>query len=896
MIKFEDGRLHIESQFSSSDEELDSMINWIERNALIKDSSGKAIFEQKNLLFPDFWSDTAVNIVADKYFRGKLDSPDREKSLKQIVCRVVDTITKWGLEDGYFDKENSERFNSDLKFLIYNQYYSFNSPVWFGVGVDERPQTAACFLQSVDDTMESIMELAKNEAIIFKGGSGSGTNYSNIRSKNESLKGGGKASGPVSFMKGYDAFAGAIKSGGRTRRAAKLAALNVNHPDIIEFIESKRIEEEKAVALIEAGYSSNFTDENGAYATVAFQNENHSVRVTDQFMDAVKNDKTISFYSIKEKRLLKTIPARYIFTKICECAHSCGDPGIQFDDIINEYHTTPKSGRINISNPCSEILDIDDSSCNLGSHNLMRYVSRQAHSFDFDIESFYSAVQLTTLAQEILIDRSSYPTEKITRNTRRHRQLGVGFANLGTLIMYCGYPYDSDEARSLASSISSMMTAAVYYTSSLVAKKKGPFEAFEENKQDVLRVLKLHKDHNSHIIHMDATVAEIDNFATTLWEDVLSNVERTGLRNSKATAIAPTGTIGLMMDCDTTGVEPELSLIKYKNMVGGGQFKIINKNVSDALRNLGYVDKDITDILSHLDTNEELENCRILSREHLPVFDCALSTSKSGRSIKPSGHVKMVAAIQPFISGGISKTINMPYSSTIEDIYEIFMMAYDLRTKCITVYRDGSKSSQPIELRKKKAKEKQQEIATVVKRHHMPDERKSVTHKFTIGGVYKGYLTVGFYPDGKPGEIFIESAKAGSMMNGLLDCFATSISMCLQYGVPVKKIVSKFAHVSFEPQGFTPNKEIGYARSIVDYIARYLDKFTPKVEVDESIAPILKEGEILEAQIVDEKNGMSSVQISSYDDAFPCSRCGAMMIRSGTCLKCERCGETTGCG
>jgi ribonucleoside-diphosphate reductase alpha chain len=709
------------------------------------------------------------------------------------------------------------------------------------------------------------MELARNEAMIFKGGSGSGTNFSNLRAKDELLSKGGKASGPVSFMKGFDAFSGVIKSGGRTRRAAKLALLDVEHPDIMEFIESKRLEELKAQALIAAGYSPDFEQESGAYTTVAFQNENHSVRLSDEFMRAVKESGDWNLYGVCNGELMRTYSARDIFLKICECAHACGDPGVQFSDTINRYNTTPESGEIRTSNPCGEIMDIDDSACNLGSHNLMRYVSRVGAAFSFDVDSFVKAIDIATLAQEILVGSTSYPTEQITNNTIRHRQLGQGFSNLGTLVMYCGFPYDSENARSLAAGISSLLTASVYRMSTIIAAAIGSFDAFEANKDAMWNVLCLHQESIRKINRrVPEDVLEIIEAADSMWSETLDSFEENGCRNSKATALAPTGTTSFMMDCDTTGVEPETSLVKQKTLVGGGSISIVNKTIGHALKNLGYKDVDAKKIFEHIVNEHDIAKCGLLKKEHIPVFDCAIGQ----HAIKLDGHVKMIAAIQPHISGGISKTVNMPSNATVEDVYKALLLAYDLGAKAITVYRDGSKDTQPLNVRKENAKEAQKLV-----RRRLPSERDSVTHKFKIGGTYKGYLTVGFFPDSKPGELFIESSKAGSTMNGLLNCFAQAVSIALQYGVPLEKFISQFAYVSFEPSGFSSNTDIGYVRSIVDYVFRYMEKF------------VVKNG--------DEEDNVQ--ELAGIMDSPPCPRCGNMMKRSGTCFTCS-CGETSGCG
>lgn len=1229
--------LELTPYFSSSKEDLEEEINWIIRDAVIKNAKGEIIFQQNDVEFPDFWSDQAVKIVADKYFRGILGTEQREESFREVVNRVVDTITNWGIEQKYFDKENARIFNLDLKYLVYHQYYSFNSPVWFNVGIEKDQQCSACFIQGLDDSMESIMELAKNEAFIFKGGSGSGTNFSNLRGRNENLSTGGKASGPVSFMRALDSFAGVIKSGGKTRRAAKAALLDCDHPDIKEFILSKKIEEDKAVALIREGYSINFEDEHSAYQSVELQNENHTVVIFDEFIQAVEENGTWLLKSRKNNKSIK-VNARELFIKICEAAWACGDPGLFFDGVINRYHTCPASGKIRSFNPCldgntlmqtssglipikelvdkefeiiddegnwkkskgiysgekevikiyfsnglelictpdhkialdglinkrglidnneflafnraknlsdqtairmsvndvdfgdnskqeimcvdaillgyglgdgtskrfqydedgnikavhnariylrtdgddsdvellfknrfsdfnnvsdsekyilssvefsdlwdkysvdgrvfdryisdyflksnkkllasflkgifsangcvlvkrnkvqlktsskklaqqvvqclcmfgirsnigknnskkvkfgngeylckdsynitiskayldnfnryigfvqeskknklleiinsnsggiyynkiyvkkikkfgkkkvydfsvesdnhcggaggilvhncGEFIDIDDSACNLGSFNLKRFIAKTENSFSFDIDAFKAAVWLATLAQEIIIDKASYPTEKIKNNAHKHRQLGIGYCNLGALLMYCGFPYDSDEGRALAAAISSLMTSSVYQMSGWIANVKGPFEVFEINKQAIRNVFQKHKYNvESKVITEFPEIKDILEAAIETWNDVLILVENNGIRNSKATLLAPTGTIGFMMDADTTGVEPELFLVKNKTLVGGGSIKIINNTMGQALINLGYSEKNITKILNYVESHGSMEGCKLIDEKHLPIFDTSYSAKPGGRLIDYQGHIKMVAAIQPHISGGISKTINMPNESTVEDVYDAFMMSYKLGCKAITIFRDGSKGSQPLNIDKKEKKENK-----IIKRK-MPKEREAKCHDFNISG-HKIYLHTGFFPDGTLGEIFIRASKEGSTMSGFLESIAILTSVALQNGVPLNVLIKKLAHISFEPNGYTGNREIGYAKSIVDYIFRYLDKYVQK-EVQ------IKEKEI-EKEIVENKNDINV-------DGPPCKRCGSIMYRRGSCYYCDGCNSSDGC-
>lgn len=1215
-------KLKLVPYFISSEEDLDECINWVKRDAVIKNVNGEVIFQQDGVEFPDFWSDQAVKIVTDKYFRGIVDSEQRETSLKQVVNRVVDTITEWGLEQEYFDDENSKIFNLDLKYLILNQYYSFNSPVWFNVGIEENPQVSACFIQGVDDSMESIMELTRNEAFIFKGGSGSGTNFSKLRGKEENLSTGGKASGPVSFMKALDSFAGVIKSGGKclapwqkifteygpvevmklshlnkfivlsydppsnrikakwakawkeeekdlvriytdkgkfdlsydhpvklstgeyveaiklnngmslfsgsvnefngyyrvnlrdgkkgkelfhrmivkdilnenldniiihhidedkknniisnlniinqskhakihmnklveknehifqnqsfpqygkdnpmhkeskfwkdkkkvnkyiekqqkilvesgraidmqklaakqkmlnlayklinnghefsnfetyikarktffgylpssenkifdainrnfrtfenfikeldknnhrvikiekigkritynvevmcdtnddksvnsghnflivddlstkgifvsnTRRAAKIAILDCDHLDIVDFIKSKTVEEKKAMALVKEGYSVNFEDEHGAYQTVAFQNQNNSVNIFDEFIQAVEEN---GDWLLKPRGNGKSnkVNAKELFLDICKSAHACGDPGLIFDGIINRYHTCPNSGKIRGLNPCAEYIDIDDSACNLGSINLKRFVSKTENGFVFDIEGFKSAVWLATLAQEIMVDKASYPTEKIGNNARRHRQLGVGYCNLGALLMYCGLAYDSDEGRALAASISSLLTATVYEMSGFIARIKEPFEVFKDNKSSVRSVLQKHRYNiENKVLSNTQDTNDIKEAAIETWDTVLDFIEYHGIRNSKATVLAPTGTIGFMMDCDTTGVEPELFLVKYKTLVGGGSIKIINNTIGQALVNLGYPEKTITKIIDYIEVNGTVEGCKLILKKHLSIFDTSYSSIPGGRCIEYTGHIKMLGAIQPHISGGISKTVNMPNSATVEDVYNAFMMAYKSGCKVITIFRDGSKGSQPLNARKEEHKDKaEEEEETKIIKRSMPHECEAFRHGFSISG-HKIYLHTGFFPDGTLGEIFVRAAKEGSTMSGFLESIAILTSVSLQYGVPLKALVSKLEHISFEPNGYTGNKDIGYAKSIVDYIFRYLGRYVQREEQKQK-----EEKETIEVNTVDKNTFVSG-------DGPPCSNCGSIMVRRGACYYCDDCHESTGC-
>lgn len=860
-------------------------VTWEIRTASIKGEDGREVFRQDDVEFPSFYSATAVNVVASKYFRGTLGTPTRERSLKSMVTRVVDTLMGWGLKGGYFaSDEDARAFRDELAYLVLHQYGTFNSPVWFNVGVEEKPQCSACFINSVEDTMESILNLAKIEGMLFKYGSGTGTNFSTLRSSKERLSGGGMASGPVSFMKGYDAFAGVIKSGGKTRRAAKMVILNVDHPDIIEFIESKAREEAKAQALISLGYDGSFGGE--AYQSVFFQNANHSVRVTDEFMKAVEEDREWQTRAVTTKEVVETFRAREIFEKIARAAHQCGDPGMQFDTTINDWHTCPNSGRINASNPCSEFMFLDDSACNLASLNLMKFLREDG---SFDTAAFRHAVRTFILAQEIIVSNAHYPTEAIALNSEKFRPLGLGYANLGALLMRLGLPYDSDAGRAMAAAITAIMTGEAYAQSARIAKEKGPFSEFQKNREPMLRVIR------KHMAALDGVQwryvpEELREAATASWDEALKLGEKYGFRNAQVTLLAPTGTIGFMMDCDTTGIEPELAIVKYKSLVGGGTIKIVNQTVPKALERLGYSEAERARILDYIEQNDTIEGAPDLKPEHLPVFDCAFKPIRGNRCISVEGHIKMMAAVQPFLSGAISKTVNMPSDSTVEDVMRTYMLAWKLGLKAIAIYRDGSKKAQPVVTKAQVVEKEKAEVQKPVRRR-LPDERRSITHKFSIAGL-DGYITVGMYDDGSPGEIFITMAKQGSVISGLMDCFATAVSIALQYGVPLKVLVEKFSHVRFEPSGYSSNPQIGYAKSIVDYIFRWLAlKFLPED------AHTLHNGPPdLEATTMEKSPGPSQTDLfQNQEDAPPCSVCGFIMVRSGSCYKCQNCGATSGC-
>ena len=809
-------------------------ITWELRNASIGNESGKLVFEQKDVEVPSFWSQLATNVVVSKYFRGHVGTPERETSVRQLIDRVVNTIASWAETQRYFaTDEDLQAFKAELTHLIVHQKMAFNSPVWFNVGIEEKPQCSACFINSVQDTMSSIMDLAKTEAMLFKFGSGAGSNLSTIRSSKEKMTGGGTASGPVSFMKGYDAFAGVVKSGGKTRRAAKMVILDAGHPDVMEFIDSKLNEEKKAWALIEQGYDPSFTGE--AYGSVYFQNANHSVRVTDDFMQAVVDDQDWTTHDVVDGEATDTYKARDIFRKMSEAAWVCGDPGIQYDTTINDWHTSANTDRIHASNPCSEYMFLNDTACNLASLNLMKFVRADG---EFDVDAYRYAARLTITAQEILVDNASYPTPKIEENSHRFRPLGLGYANLGALLMSRGLAYDSDEGRDYAAALTAIMHGEAYRQSSIVARDHGgPFLDYDQNREPFLRVIRKHRDAAYRIPDDKAVPADMLEAARVVYDEALELGKVNGYRNAQVTVLAPTGTIAFMMDCDTTGVEPDIALVKYKKLVGEGFLKIVNQTVPAALRKLGYGAEQVSDILDYIAERETIEGAPHLKPQHLPVFDCAFKPANGERSIHYMGHVRMMGAIQPFITGAISKTVNMPEAATAQEIETVYLEGWKQGLKAIAIYRDNSKRSQPLSTSKKKdsdavsdtelvAQLKKQLAAAQAEaakphRHRLPSERAAVTHRFDISG-HEGYITVGLYPDGQPGEIFLKMAKEGSTVSGLMDSFATTVSVALQYGVPLRDLVNKFAHVRFEPSGFTGNQEIPIAKSIVDYIFRWL--------------------------------------------------------------------------
>jgi ribonucleoside-diphosphate reductase alpha chain len=810
-------------RFTTAGQDVFETTEWELRTASITGEDGKSVFEQKDVEIPKAWSQLATNVVVSKYFRGPLNSPRRETSVRQVIGRVADTMHKWGLQGGYFaSEEDGQAFRDELAYLLLHQYGSFNSPVWFNIGVaGARQQASACFINSVHDNMESIMELASTEARLFKGGSGAGSNLWRIRSSKEQLSGGGIASGPVSFMRGWDAFAGAIKSGGTTRRAAKMVILNADHPDIEEFISCKATEEKKAWSLIEAGYPGGFNVPGGAYDSVDFQNANHSVRASDAFMRAAENNMPWTTRAVTTGAPMETKNAKELLMKIAEATHVCGDPGLQYDTTINDWHTCANTDRIYASNPCSEFVFLDDTACNLASLNLMRF--RTPDGF-FDAEAFAHACKTFITAQEIIVSYASYPTEKIARNSEDYRPLGLGYANLGALLMAQGTAYDSDEGRALAGSITAIMTGAAYAQSARIAENIGTFKGYEANREPMLRVIRKHRDAVNDI-HRHLVPPTVFEAAQRAWDEALVLGEKHGYRNAQTTVLAPTGTIAFMMDCDTTGVEPDIALVKYKKLVGGGLLKIVNQTVPEALRKMGYSSEETQAIVEHIDKNDTIEGAPGLRDEDLSVFDCAFKAMNGTRSIHYMGHIKMMAAAQPFLSGAISKTVNMPQDSSVEDIYTAYLESWKLGVKAVAIYRDGSKRTQPLSTSQdKKPGEKE---APKPYRRKLPDERASITHKFSIAG-QEGYFMVGLFEDGSPGEIFIKMNKEGSTISGLMDSFAISISMALQYGVPLRVLVNKFTSTRFEPAGYTTNREIPIAKSLMDYIFRWFDlKFHP---------------------------------------------------------------------
>ena len=1054
-------------------------VQWETRTAAITDAGGKTIFEQKDVEVPTDWSMTATNIVASKYLHGQLGTPERETGVRQLIGRVAETIRDWGFNGGYFaTPEDAAVFHDELVHLLVSQKVAFNSPVWFNVGCDRlepnsdaqnwhwnqhscavefsvtgyrKPQCSACFINAVEDSLDSILTLAKTEGMLFKWGSGTGTNLSSIRGSNETLSGGGTASGPLSFMRGFDAFAGVIKSGGKTRRAAKMVILNVDHPDIVDFIECKAKEEAKAWALMREGYDGSSGPDSEAYSSIFFQNANNSVRVTDEFMRAVEKDTDFTTRTVKDGTPLKTYKARDIMTKIAEATYQCGDPGMQYDSTINRWHTSKNTARINASNPCSEYMFLDNSACNLASFNLLKFLTPAG---TFDIPAYRHAIDIMITAMDILVDNSGYPTEAIARNSHDYRPLGLGYANLGALLMAFGLPYDSDAGRDFAGTLTAIMCGEAYLQSARIAetcpplasatpltasvdREGGACPGYYVNREPFLDVIRMHRAEVNNIGKSrtigDKTFAvpQLDDLlaaSKNCWDQALAHGEKYGYRNSQVTVLAPTGTIGFMMDCDTTGIEPDLALVKYKKLVGGGMIKIVNNTVPTALFKLGYNNDQVDAIVSYIDATGTIEGSPALKPEHLAVFDCSFKPSKGTRSIHYMGHVRMMAATQPFLSGAISKTVNLPHDCTLDDIAEAYLESWRLGLKAVAVYRDGSKGAQPLNvsdgakakdvkgansspensaaadrvlaamasgkkpveadlktleskieakveiasksilgatnafiaaLARTEASEaersdvEQSEAPPRAVRHRLPDERASLTHKFAIAG-HEGYITVGLYPNGQPGEIFIRMAKEGSTVSGLMDSFATAASLALQHGVPLKVLCEKFAHSRFEPSGWTGNEHIGYAKSIMDYIFRWIQlRFlsgqqlslfaglapgasAPVLSGDEGDAKDLRLPSSSESHLSPEQHnptrGMGAASApqggiapepgasgfrppasgsiedrgiyhaadamrSMYDmgDAPSCHTCGAIMVRNGSCYSCMSCGSTSGC-
>jgi ribonucleoside-diphosphate reductase alpha chain len=986
-------------------------VEWEKRTAQITDAKGGIIFEQKDVEVPKDWSMTATNIVASKYLHGTLGTPERETGARQLVSRVAETIRDWGLAQGYFrSPEDGATFHDELVHILIRQYAAFNSPVWFNVGCDRiepnsdgqnwhwnpktqtvefgvagysKPQCSACFINSVKDSLDSILTLAKTEGMLFKWGSGTGTNLSPLRSSTEGLSGGGTASGPLSFMKGFDAFAGVIKSGGKTRRAAKMVILNADHPDIEEFILCKQKEEAKAHALVAQGYDGSHPDSD-AYSSIFFQNANNSVRVTDDFMYNVVRDNGFTTRAVKDGRPMKTYKAKELLRLISDATWHCGDPGMQFDTTINRWHTSKNTARINASNPCSEYMFLDDSACNLASLNLLKF----APNGTFEVEAYRHAVDILITAQEIIVDNAGYPTEMIMRNSHDYRPLGLGYANLGALLMACGLPYDSDAGRDYVACVTAIMCGEAYLQSSRIAELCEPLAPATEatqrslaetnlgarvgegarvgagdspaqmpgaacpgwyiNREPFLDVIRMHRASVNNIGNnrvgagdtpaqlergSAAQLPELISASKTCWDEALAHGEKFGYRNSQVTVLAPTGTIGFMMDCDTTGIEPDLALVKYKKLVGGGMIKIVNNTVPTALFKLGY-DHDQTDaIVSYIDATGTIEGAPQIKDEDLPVFDCSFKPAKGTRSIHYMGHLRMMAAAQPFISGAISKTVNLPENATVEDIMEAYLQAWKLGLKAVAVYRDGCKKSQPLSAAGSKTAESTSghvgTAASAVQldqdpnsppravRHRLPEERASITHKFKVGD-HEGYITVGLYPDGSPGELFIKMAKEGSTVSGLMDSFALAVSIAIQHGVPLKLLCEKFAHTRFEPSGWTSNPEIGFAKSIMDYIFRWLQlrfltgqqqllfenlRLKPAtVNTEPSADDMGLAGSGPLPTTNDHRRTPGSVHAADalaslvdLGDAPTCSFCGSIMTRNGSCYRCMSCGSTSGC-
>jgi len=921
--------LSIERRFSTAGTHPFDEVEWETRDAVIGNPESPA-FEQRGVEFPKSWSQNATNIVAQKYFRGQLGSEQRESSVKQMIGRVAGTISGWGREGGYFaSDEDADAFEAELTSILLNQKAAFNSPVWFNVGFEERPQCSACFILSVEDNMDSILEWNTKEGKIFRGGSGSGINLSNIRGSMEPLAKGGTASGPVSFMRGADSWAGTIKSGGKTRRAAKMVVLDVDHPDVVDFVWCKAKEEEKAQALAEAGFDMRLDSD--SFHSIQYQNANNSVRVTDEFMEAVEAGEEWKLIARTTGEPVEHIDARDLMNQIADAAWRCADPGVQYDTTINRWHTCPESGRINASNPCSEYMHVDDSACNLASLNLMKF---RREDGSFDVAEFEHAVDVVFLAQEIVVGFSSYPTEEITENANRFRQLGLGYANLGALLMSDGLPYDSEEGRNVAAAITALMTGRAYRQSALIAAgATGPYDEYERNREPHNGVMRMHRD-AAYDVDGTGIKGELLEAARRAWDEAVELGEEHGYRNAQATVLAPTGTISFLMDCDTTGIEPDFSLVKFKELVGGGQMTIVNKSVPLALRTLGYAEPQVEQIDAYVAENGTIVGAPDLKDEHLPVFDVAVGE----RAISHTGHIDMMAATQPFISGAISKTVNLPRSATVEDIADAYTRGWKGGLKALAIYRDGSKTAQALRTDAQEEKEAEA-VAAPPERKRMPRERESITHKFWIAG-HEGYITAGKYEDGTVGEIFLtDIGKEGSTMRGLLNAFATAISIGLQYGVPLDVFVRKFSYMRFEPEGMTQNPEIPFAKSMPDYIMRWLaSRFIEDVEELEELGILTQEvrakkdaetsqlglgiptdtaspanggnGHANGAEKAKASGGEAIPASSAFTETPPvvpakmsglelgpaCEQCGGMMQRTGSCYTCPSCGNNTGCG
>jgi ribonucleoside-diphosphate reductase alpha chain len=930
----------IRRMFTTAGQDPYDTVTWERRDARIAHwATGKVAFEQLGVEVPSSWSVNATNILAQKYFRGTLGTPERESSLRQVVDRVVDTITAWGRKDGYFvDEAEAQAFSDELKYAIIHQKAAFNSPVWFNIGVAGVPQQgSACFILSVEDSMDSILNWYAEEGIIFKGGSGAGVNLSRIRSSKEGLRGGGTASGPVSFMRGADASAGTIKSGGKTRRAAKMVILDVDHPDIQDFVWCKAIEERKARALRDAGFDMDL-DGKDSYS-IQYQNANNSVRVTDEFMHAVLDDGDWHLRAVTDGKVIETVKARELFREIAEAAWQCADPGMQFDTTINRWHTAPNSGRINGSNPCSEYMHVDNSACNLASLNLLSFLQGDGA---FDVEGFRSTVEVVFTAQEIIVGNADYPTERIAENSRRFRQLGIGYANLGALLMAQGLPYDSDEGRAWAASITALLTGHAYATSARTASRMGPFAGYTDNRDAMLGVLRMHRDAAAQIDE-ELVPPELLSAAQESWDTAVEVAEQSGVRNAQASVLAPTGTIGLLMDCDTTGIEPDLGLVKLKKLVGGGTMSIVNQTIPRALTRLGYDEAQIAEIAAYIDEHKSILGAPHVQAEHLPVFACSMGDN----TIHYRGHIRMMGAVQPFISGAISKTVNVPEDVTVEDVEQLHVEAWQLGLKAVAIYRDNCKVAQPLATAKKgegvsdaaahdaelarKVADLEKALANqttvVVKqpiRERMPRRRRSNTFAFRVADC-EGYVTVGEYEDGRPGEVFMVVAKQGSTLAGIMDAFAVSVSLGLQHGVPLATYVRKYTNMRFEPAGMTDDPDLRIAQSLVDYIFRRLAvdylPYEERVElgvlttgertqqtlpgVEEAATPNLSLVE--DREYGDDEPGQPQLRLAPeahevvakptplQSDAPYCFQCGVQMQRAGSCHACPSCGTTSGC-